>query len=148
MYGREEDSMKRYLIFATVGPLFGGLLLLFARTVASGYWTETNWQEVGNFFVIFAGTFPHSFLFLVVQALMVAAIDDILLQVRKIRPLVRMLIVAAAGFAAGELLHGLRGPDGGVVQFILHGLSGFLPAMISSWLAHKYAEQPRVATHT
>jgi hypothetical protein len=36
------------------------------------------------------------------------------------------------------LLHGLRGPDSGVVQFILHGLSGFMPAMISSWLAHKY----------
>jgi hypothetical protein len=28
--------MKRYLIFAAVGPFFGGLLL-FAATVASGY---------------------------------------------------------------------------------------------------------------
>ncbi len=82
------------------------------------------------------------------QALMVAAIDDILLQVRKIHPLVRMLIVGAAGFAAGELLHGLRGLESGVVQFILHGLSGFIPAIISSWLAHKYAQQPQVATHT
>ena len=140
--------MKRYLIFAAVGPLFGGLLLLFARTVASGYWTETNWPEVGNFFVTFAKTLQYSYLFLVVQALMVGAIDDILLHVRKIRPLVRMLIVGAAGFAAGELLHGLRGPDSGVVQFILHGLSGFMPAMISSWLAHKYAEQPQAATST
>ena len=139
--------MKRYVIFAAVGAFFGGPLLLFARTVASGYWTETNWQEVGNFFVIFAGTFPHSFLFLVVQALMVGAIDDMLFHVRKIRPLARMLVVGAAGFAAGELLHGLRGPDGGVVQFILHGLSGFLPAMISSWLARKYAEQPRAPTY-
>jgi multisubunit Na+/H+ antiporter MnhB subunit len=139
--------MKRYLIFATVGPLFGGLLLLFARTVASGYWTETRWSEVGNFFVIFAMTLPYSYLFLVIQALMAAAIDDILLHVRKIRPLVRMLIVGAAGFAAGELLHGLRGPDSGLVQFILHGLSGFMPAMISSWLAQKYAEQPQVATN-
>ena len=34
--------MKRYLIFAAIGPFFGGLLLLFATTVASGYWTETN----------------------------------------------------------------------------------------------------------
>ena len=135
--------MKRYVIFAAVGPFFGGLLLLFARTVASGYWTETNWSEVGEFFVTFVMTLPYSYLFLIVQALMVAAIDDILLHVRKIRPLVRMLIVGAAGFAAGELLHGLRGPDSGVVQFILHGLAGFMPAMISSWLAHKYAEQPR-----
>ena len=140
--------MRRYLIFAIVGPLFGGLLLLFARTVASGYWTETNWHEVVNFFVTFAGTLPYSYLFLVVQALMVGAIDDILLHVRKIRPLVRMLIVGAAGFAAGELLHGLRGPDSGVVQFILHGLSGFMPAMISSWLAHKYAEQPKASAST
>ena len=140
--------MKRYVIFAAVGAFFGGPLLLFARTVASGYWTETNWHEVVNFFVTFAGTLPYSYLFLVVQALMVGAIDDILLHVRKIRPLVRMLIVGAAGFAAGELLHGLRGPDSGVVQFILHGLSGLMPAMISSWLAHKYAEQPQAATST
>jgi hypothetical protein len=56
--------------------------------------------------------------------------------------------VGAAGFVAGELLHGLRGPDSGVVQFILHGLSGFMPAMISSWLTHKYSEQPQAATST
>ena len=140
--------MKRYFIFATVGPLFGGLLLLFSRTVASGYWFETNWPQVGNFFAIFARTLHYSYLFLVLPALMVGAIDDILLHVRKIRPLVRMLIVGAVGFAAGELLHGLRGPDSGVVQFILHGLSGFMPAMISSWLAHKYAEQPQAAIST
>lgn len=140
--------MRRYLIFAAVGPFFGGLLLLFATTFASGYWSEANWPEIGNFFVTFAKTLQYSYLFLVVQALMVGAIDDMLLRVRKIRPLVRMLIVGAAGFAAGELLHGLRGPDSGVAQFILHGLSGFIPAMISSWLAHKYAEQPQAATYT
>lgn len=140
--------MKRYLIFATVGPLIGGLLLLFTRTVASGYWIETNWPQVGNFFAIYAKTLHYSYSFLVVQALMVGAIDDILLHVRKIRPLLRILIVGAVGFAAGELLHGLRGPDGGVVQFILHGLSGFMPAMISSWLAHKYAEQRQATAST
>lgn len=140
--------MRRYVIFALVGAFFGGLLLLIARTVASGYWIETNWPKVGNFFVTFVMTLPASYLFLLVQALMVAAIDDILLHARKIRPLVRMLIVGAAGFAVGELLHGLRGPESGVAQFILHGLSGFMPAMISSWLAHKYAEQPRTATYT
>lgn len=140
-------NMKRYVIFAAVGAFFGGPLLLFARTVASGYWTETNWTEIGNFFVTLVMTLPYSYLFLVVQALMVAAVDDILLQVRKIRPSARMLIVGAAGFAAGELLHGLHGPDSGVVQFILHGLAGFMPAMISSWLAHKYADQPQAATY-
>ncbi len=140
--------MKRYLIFAAVGPFFGGLLLLFATTVASGYWTETNWSEVENFFVTFAETLQYSYLLSVVPALMLGVIDDILVHVRKIGPLVRMLIVGAAGFVAGELLHGLRGPDSGVVQFILHGLSGFMPAMISSWLAHKYSEQPQAATST
>jgi hypothetical protein len=140
--------MKRYLIFAAVGPFFGGLLLLFATTVASGYWTETNWSEVEKFFVTFAETLQYSYLLGIVPALMFGAIDDILLHVRKIGPLVRMLIVGAAGFVAGELLHGLRGPDSGVVQFILHGLSGFMPAMISSWLARKYSVQPQAATST
>ena len=140
--------MKRYLIFAAVGPSFGGLLLLFATTFASGYWSETSWSEVGNFFVTFAKTLQYSYLLGVVPALMLGAIDDILVHVKKMGPLVRMLIVGAAGFVAGELLHGLRGPDSGVVQFILHGLSGIMPAMISSWLAHKYSEQPQAATST
>ena len=35
--------MKRYLIFAAIGPFIGGFLLLFATTYQSGYWTETNW---------------------------------------------------------------------------------------------------------
>ena len=140
--------MRRYLIFAVVGPLFGGLLLLFTRTVASGYWTETNWPAVGNFLVTFAKTLQYSSLFLVVQALMIGAIDDILSHVSKMRPLVRMLIVGAAGFAAGELLHGLRGLESGMVQFVLHGLSGFMPAIISSWLAHKFAEQPQASAST
>lgn len=142
------SSIRRYLIFAIVGPLFGGLLLLFARTVASGYWTETNWPEVGNFFATFAQTLQYSFLFLGVQALMVAAVDDTLVRISKMLPFVRMLIVGAAGFAAGELLHGLHGPESGIVQFILHGLSGFMPAIISSWLAHKYAEQPQASAST
>jgi hypothetical protein len=46
-----------------------------------------------------------------VPALMLGAIDDILVHIRKIGPLVRMLIVGAAGFVAGELLHGLRNAD-------------------------------------
>jgi len=34
--------MRRYLIFGVICPFFGGLLMLFATTVASGYWTDTN----------------------------------------------------------------------------------------------------------
>ena len=62
------------------------------------------------FYVTFAKTLQYSYLLGVVPALILGAIDDILLHVRKVRPLGRMLIVGAAGFVAGELLHGLPGP--------------------------------------
>src|SRR5882757_7018852 len=135
--------MKRYLIFAAVGPFFGGLLLLFAMTLASGYWTETNWSEVGKFFTTFAKTLQYSYLFGIVPALMLGALDDILLHVRKISPVVRMLILGAVAFGAAEFLYGSRGPDSGALQFILYGLVGFVPVTISSWLAHRYAEEPQ-----
>jgi len=133
--------MKRYFIFAAVGPFFGGLLLLFATTVASGYWTETNLSEVGKFFWTFAWTLQYSYLFGIVPALMLGAIDDILFQVPRIHHLIRILILGAVGFTASELLYGSRGPDQGVLQFGLYGLVGCVPAMLSSWLAHRYAEE-------
>lgn len=133
--------MKRYLIFAAIGPLLGGLLLLFANTMASGYWTETNWGEVGKFFGTFVKMLQYSYLFGVVPALMTGAIDDILLHVRKISPVVRMLIMGVVGFVASELMYSSRGPDTGALQFILYGLVGSVPATLSSWLAHKYAEE-------
>ena len=133
--------MKRYLIFAAIGPFFGGFLLLLATTVSSGYWTQTNWGEVGKFFATFVKTLPFSYLFGIVPGLMVGAVDDILLHVPRIRPVLRMLIVGVIGFAAAELLYGSRGPDSGVVQFILYGLVACVPATLSSWLSHKYAEE-------
>jgi len=105
--------MKRYLIFAAIGPFVGGLLLLFATTFASGYWAETNLREVGKFFSTFAWTLQYSYLFGFLPALMIGAIDDILSHVRRIAPVVRMLLVGAAAFAAAELLYGGRGPDTG-----------------------------------
>jgi hypothetical protein len=134
--------MKRYLIFAAIGPFIGGLLLLFATTVASGYWTETNLSEVGKFFSTFFWTVQYSYLMGVVPALMVGAVDDILFHVPRIRPVIRMLIMGAIGFAASELIYGSRGPDSGALQFVLYGLVGMVPAMLSSWLAHKYADAP------
>ena len=136
--------MKRYLIFAAIGPFIGGFLLLFATTVTSGYWTDTNWSEVGKFFTTFAKTLQYSYLFGIVPALMVGAVDDILMHVPRIRPLLRMLIMGLVGFTAGELLYGSRGPDSGALQFVLYGLVGFVPATLSSWLAHKYAEAPQL----
>ena len=56
-----------------------------------------------------------------------------------------MLIVGAFAFLATELLYGSRGPDSGVVQFIMYGLVGFIPATISSWLSHETVEQPVAA---
>jgi uncharacterized membrane protein YeaQ/YmgE (transglycosylase-associated protein family) len=132
--------MKRYLIFAALGPFIGGFLLLFATTYQSGYWTETSAKEVAKLFVVFAKTLQYSYLFGIVPSLMLGAIDDILFHVRKIRPVLRMLIVGAIGFIAAELLYGSRGPDTGVVQFILYGLVGFVPATVSSWLSHKYTD--------
>jgi hypothetical protein len=132
--------MKRYLIFAALGPLLSGFLLLIATTVMSGYWTHTDLSEVAKLFVVFAKTLQYSYLFGIVPSLMIAALDDILCHVKRIGWVVRMLIVGAVGFAAAELLYGSRGPDSGVIQFILYGLVGFVPGTISSWLSHKYAE--------
>jgi hypothetical protein len=140
--------MKRYLIFGAIGPFVGGLLMLFAITMASGYWAQTDWKEVGKFFGTFAKTLQYSYLFGVVPALMIGAIDDILYHVRRIPWWVRLCIVGAIGFTVTELLYGSRGPDTGVMQFILYGLVGCVPATLSSWLAHKYADEraPVVST--
>jgi hypothetical protein len=135
--------MKRYLIFAALGPLLGGFLLLVATTVMSGYWTHTNLSEVAKLFTVFAKTLQYSYLFGIVPALMMGAVDDILSHIKRIGWGVRLLMVGAVGFIAAELLYGSRGPDSGVVQFILYGLVGFVPATLSSWLAHRMVEQPR-----
>ncbi|MFX8766581.1 DUF5413 family protein, partial [Acinetobacter baumannii] len=38
-----------------------------------------------------------------------------------------------------------RGPDSGPFQFVLYGLVGFVPAVISSWLVPRYVEEPQPA---
>ena len=134
--------MKRYLIFAALGPLFGGFWLLLATTVMSGYWTHTDWSEVAKLFVVFAKTLQYSYLFGILPALMIGAVDDILFHVKRISPLGRMLIVGAIAFVAAETLYGSRGPDSGALQFVLYGLVGFIPGTFSSWLAHEAIDQP------
>ena len=116
--------------------------------MASGYWNETNWGEVGKFFATFVKSLPFSYLFGIVPGLMIGAVDDILLHVPRIRPALRILIVGLIGFTAAELLYGSRGSDSGVVQFFLYGIVGLFPSTISSWLAHKYADQPQPVTST
>jgi hypothetical protein len=134
--------MKRYLIFAALGPLLGGFLLLFATTYMSGYCSHTDLSEVTKLFVVFAKTLQYSYLFGILPALMLGAIDDILFHVKQIRPVIRMLIIGVIAFTAAELLYGSRGPDSGAVQFVLYGLVGFVPGTVSSWLAHMAIDEP------
>jgi uncharacterized membrane protein YeaQ/YmgE (transglycosylase-associated protein family) len=138
--------MKRYLIFAALGPLLGGFLLLVATTYMSGYWTHTDLSEVKKLFVVFAKTLQYSYLFGLLPMLMVGAVDDIVFHVKRIRPVFRMLIVGAIAFVAAEFLYGSRGPDSGIVQFILYGLVGFIPASVCSWLAHEAIDEPERAS--
>ena len=128
-------GMKRYVIFALLGPFLGGFLLLIATTVMSGYWNDTNIAEVKKLFVVLFSTLQYTYLFGILPAMALAAIDDILYHVKRINPTLRMLIVGAIAFAAAELLYGNRGSDSGALQFILYGLVGLVPAMLSSWLA-------------
>ncbi|MFT4276453.1 MAG: DUF5413 family protein [Rhodopseudomonas sp.] len=130
--------MKRYLIFAAIGPFIGGLLLLFASTYQSGYWAHTNLTEVQKFFVVLFRSLQYSYLFGLLPALMMAAIDEIVCHIRRIGPVGRVVIVGAIGFLATAFMYGNRGGDAGVLQFVLYGLVGLVPATLSSWLAHKY----------
>lgn len=136
--------MKRYLIFAAVGPFLGGFLLLFATTYTSGYWTQISAAEVAKLFVVFGKTLQFAYLFGIVPALMMAAVDDILFHVERINWVARILIVGAIAFATALLIYGGQRTNAGVLQVILFGLPGFVPATVASWLAHKYAE-PRPA---
>ena len=135
--------MKRYLIFGSIGPFVAGFLLLLVTTIQSGYWEQTSLAEVGKFLLGFIKSLQYNYLFGIVPSLMIGAIDDILYHIRRIGWVIRMLIVGAVAFAAATLLYSSRGPDSGVVQVFLYGFVGLVPGMLSSWLAHKYADEQR-----
>jgi uncharacterized membrane protein YeaQ/YmgE (transglycosylase-associated protein family) len=139
--------MKRYLIFAALGPLLGGFFLLVATTVMSGYWDQRSWTEITKLFVVFLKTLQYSYLFGILPLLMIAAIDDIVFHVKRIMPVLRTVIVGLIAFFAAEFIYGSRGSDSGALQFILYGLVGFVPAAVCSWLAHEAIDfdQPAVA---
>lgn len=137
--------MKRYLIFGALGPFIGGFLLLFVTTYQSGYWEHTNLAEVGKLFVVFAKTLQYSYLFGIVPTLMIGSIDDILYHVKRVSPPVRMFTVGVVGFVVAMVLYSSRGSDSGAVQLFLYGLVGLVPATLSSWLAHRYADEPQPA---
>ena len=137
--------MKRYVIFAALGPLLGGFWLLLTTTWMSGYWNEFNTAQVTKLLAVFVKTLQYSYLFGILPTLMIAALDDILWHIRRIHPVARMLILGVIAFFAAEFLYGSRGPDSGVTQFILYGLVGFVPATVSSWLAHEAIDEPAKA---
>ena len=138
--------MKRYLVFAAIGPLLGGFWLLLTTTVLSGYWGQgPDAAEVGKLLKVFFTTLQYSYLFGFLPALMIGAVDDILIHFKRIGPVLRMLLVGAFGFLAAALTYGSRGPDSGPVQWILYGLVGFIPGVVASWLVHKFVEPSRPA---
>ncbi len=138
--------MKRYAIFAALGPLFGGFLLLLATTAMSGYWSHPpSLSEAGTLLKVFASTLQYSYLFGLLPALMLGAVDDIVFHIKRIGPHLRLLIVGVIGFAAAGLLYGSRGPDSGILQFVLYGLVGFVPGAVSSGLAHYLIDRPAKA---
>ena len=136
--------MKRYLIFAAIGPFIGGFLLLFVTTWQSGYWDQTSIAEVQKFFIGFAKTLQYNYLFGIVPALMVGSIDDILYHVRRVGPSLRIVLVGLVGFAAA-VIYSARGPSSGLLPYLLYGMVGLVPAMLSSWLAHRYADEREAA---
>ncbi len=132
--------MKRYVIFGLIGPFFGGFWLLLTTTMMSGYLHQAGYAEIGKLIAVFFKTLQYSYLFGVLPALMLGAVDDILWHVKRIRPAFRVVIVGLIAFAATELMYGSRGPESGLLQFVMYGLVGFIPATISSALAHKFAD--------
>jgi hypothetical protein len=136
--------MKRYLIFAALGPFVGGFLLLLVTTTLSGYWTQTNLSEVAKLFVVFVKSLQFSYLFGILPVMIFAALDDIVSHVRWIGAGLRMLTIGAIAFFAAASLYGGKGADSGVVQFILYGLVGLIPAMLCSRLAQ---DRPEKSVH-
>ena len=137
--------MKRYLIFAALGPFLGGFFLLVATTVMSGYWDQPSWSQVTKLFEEFVKSLQYSYLFGILPILMMAAVDDIVFHVKRIVPVLRMLMVGAFAFLASAFLYGSRGSDSGALQFVLYGLVGFVPAVVCSWLAHEAIDFPAAA---
>lgn len=127
--------MKRYLIFAALGPFVGGFLLLLVTTTLSGYWTQTDLSEVAKLFVVFVKSLQFSYLFGILPVMIFAALDDIFSHVRWIGTGLRTLMIGVIAFFAAALLYGGKGSDSGAVQFILYGLVGLAPSLLCSWLA-------------
>ena len=128
-------QMKRYVIFAAIGPALAGFALLVLGA-PSGYWSQPD--VVSKLSSVVFKTLPYNYLFGVIPTLMIGAVDDILFHVRRISPALRMMLTGAVGFIATAILYGSLGSETGIKHYVLYGLVGFIPAAFSSWLAHKF----------
>jgi hypothetical protein len=137
--------MKRYVIFAVLGPFVGGFLLLLVTTVLSGYWAHSNLSEIAKLLVVFVKSLQFSYLFGILPAMIFAAVDDIVSHVRWISAVVRILMVGAMAFFAAAIMYGGRGADSGATQFILYGLVGLIPALLCSWLSRGVIAKQNIA---
>ncbi len=94
---------------------------------------------------MFFKTLQYSYLFGVLPALLIGAVEDILFHVKRINPALRIVLVGAVAFVLAALTYGSRGSDSGAVQFILYGMVGLVPAVLSAWLVHRFVEEPQPA---
>src|SRR5260370_34052987 len=105
-------AMKRYLIFAALGPLLGRFWFLLTASVMSSYWSHPpSLSEAAKLFAVFARTVQYSYLFGILPALMLGAVDDILFHVKRIGWRVRLVIVVVLAIILAELLYGSRVTD-------------------------------------
>jgi hypothetical protein len=102
----------------------------------AGYWDGVN--VIQKLFKVMLVTVPYNYLFGFIPALMIGAVDDILLHIRMIGPFLRMALTGLVAFAATAILYGTLGSETGFQHYLLYGLVGFIPATFSSWLAHKF----------
>jgi len=133
--------MKRYIIFAVIGPLVAGFFLLVLGT-PEGYWAGADVMK--KLFKVLLMTIPYNYLFGIIPALMIGAVDDILFHDMRIGPVPRKFLTGLVAFCATAILYGTLGSETGLKHYFLYGLVGFVPATISSWLAHRFDKQPGV----
>jgi len=128
--------LKRYLVFAVVGPLLSGVLLMLISSVTSSYWHKPD-SSLLNFLIVLGKTLPISYMFGFLPAVLFAAVDDILWHVRWIGPVLRMIMIGAFAFVVTMVL---SGTTGGSIE-LEYGLAGLVPAMLLSWWAHQKLDQ-------
>ncbi|WP_315831023.1 DUF5413 family protein [Bradyrhizobium prioriisuperbiae] len=124
--------MKRYVMFAVLGPLLSGIVLMVVSSVSSGYWYKPD-SSLLKFLSVLGSALPISYMFGLPSAVLFAAVDDIICHIRSIGPVVRMVLVGAFAFVVAIVL---SGTTGGKIE-IEYGLAGLVPAMLLSWWAHR-----------